>query len=423
MFSLLIILAFGLRLLLMPISVHSDLFFINAYPALLVKKNIYDIFSFFAANFPNTAYTYYPPLTYFTFGLFQYLYGLFSSTFSNWMLDLYYLETSNFQGQAVDLIKASPNPNLYKDLFLAKTPYLIFDLLVVFTFFIMIKNKAKSKALTLLWLFNPVHLYSTYLMGQYEVLPAYFVLLGLLMMRKKVLLGFLILGISAAYKNYAFAFIIVAILIYARNWKQRLAYLATSLIPYLIAISPTLFTNPAGAIYSFVPKVYLSYRKPLYGWGLYSQYIKYVLLAISLISTVSVIHFIKLKNKWNVTIGISLIVILLVYALAPRISFHYLIWELPLLLFWAKSTRQYLWIIAVQSISLASYKLLANHLQLGLFSPLNYNFAQIPTFNSQINHIFPYTIISNTGFFVFLFVNLYLASKIMVDLVFREQTN
>lgn len=422
MYKVLLILAVCIRLILMPISVHSDLFFINSFPALMIKKNVFDIFSYFTVNLPYLNYTYYPPLVYLTFGFFQYIYALFSSTFSNWMFSLYQLETSSFQGQAADFIRTSPNVNIYKDLFLAKVPYLIFDVLTVIALFTLIKNRTKSKMLALVWLFNPVHLYSTYLMGQFEIIPALFVLLGLLFLRKRLFLGFFVLGIAAAYKDYAFIFIMIAALIYGETWKQRIKLVFVSIIPYLVVLLPTLIAHPSMTFFSFFPKVYLKYRKPLYGWGLYSQYIKYLILSISIICIFCTSHFLKLKNKWKLTINLSLIAILLVYSFAPRISFHYLMWELTLLLLWVKTAKQYVWIITIQSLSLASYKLLANHLQIGLLSPLNNNFALIPALNSQINQLFPYSIISNTGFFVFFFFNIYLASKIMIDLFMREQT-
>ncbi len=422
MFSIFIALALLLRIVLMPISAHSDLFFINTFPALMIKKNVFDIFSYFAINLPNLNYTYYPPLVYLTFGLFQYIYAFLSPTFSSWMFSLYQLETSNFQGQAADFIRISPNANIYKDLLLAKVPYLIFDVLIVITLFTLIKNRTKFKILTLLWLFNPVHLYSTYLMGQFEVIPAFFVLLGLLFLRKRLFLGFFVLGIAAAYKNYAFIFILIAVLIYGESWKQRIKLVFVSVIPYLVVLLPTLIANPSMTLFSFFPKVYLKYRKPLEGWSLYSTYIRYFVLVLSLICLFFVSYYIRLKNKWNLLLEVSLISLLLVYAFAPRISFHYLMWELPLLLLWVKTPKQYVWIIIIQSLSLASYKLLANHLQIGLLSPLNNNFALIPTLNSQINQLFPYSIISNTGFFVFFFFNIYLASKIMIDLFMREQT-
>ena len=424
MFSLLIILALLIRVILMPISVHSDLFFINIFPALMKEKNVYDIYYYFSKNLPNAPYLYYPPLTYFTFGAFQHVYSYFSSTFSNWMMVLYNLEISGFQGQAVDFIKAALNPHLFKDLFLAKLPYLVIDILAVFSFIKFVKNRVQARTLTLLWLFNPVHIYSTYLMGQYDIIPSLFVLLGFLIFKNNLYLGIFTLGIAAAYKNYAFLFILIIILVYAKTWAFRLKLALISSIPYLISLLPTLIHNPFWAVYSFLPKIYLNRSVPLVGWPLYSQYLKYVVLTFTLFAIFALASSIKIKDKYRLVIGLSLSAVLLVYAFYPKMSFHYLVWEMPLVLLWFKKFKICAIVLIVQAFSLASYKLLANHLQMGLFAPLNPDyFSALPTFNSQVNQIFSYTIISNTGFFIFFFINVYLASKIMLDLFFKEQTN
>ena len=408
----------------MPISVHYDLFFINIFPALMKEKNVYDIYYYFSKNLPNASYLYYPPLTYFTFGSFQHVYSYLSSTFSNWMMVLYNLEISGFQGQAADFIKTSRNVHIFKDLFLAKTPYLFFDILTIVAFITLIKNRVQARTLTLLWLFNPVHIYSTYLIGQYDIIPSLFVLLGILIFKNNLYLGIFTLGIAAAYKNYAFLFILIIILVYAKTWAFRLKLALISSIPYLISLLPTLIHNPFWAVYSFLPKIYLNRSVPLVGWPLYSQYLKYVVLTFTLFAIFALASSIKIKDKYRLVIGLSLSAVLLVYAFYPKMSFHYLVWEMPLVLLWFKKFKICAIVLIVQAFSLASYKLLANHLQMGLFAPLNPDyFSALPTFNSQVNQIFSYTIISNTGFFIFFFINVYLASKIMLDLFFKEQTN
>ena len=57
------------------------------------------------------------------------------------MTQLYALEYNGFEGQAADFIKAAKNPHIYKDLFLAKTPYLIFDFASIAILFQFAKKK------------------------------------------------------------------------------------------------------------------------------------------------------------------------------------------------------------------------------------------------------------------------------------------
>src|SRR3990167_5887996 len=89
MFNLLIFLAIVIRLILMPITVHPDLFFINMFPNLFYSQGVWEIFLFIDENFPQPRLSYYTPLTYYSFALFQLPYQLISNSFSNWMTNLY----------------------------------------------------------------------------------------------------------------------------------------------------------------------------------------------------------------------------------------------------------------------------------------------------------------------------------------------
>lgn len=422
MFKLLIILAILLRLALMPISAHSDLFFINMFPNVLLTEKVFDIATFVQKNFESRNYTYYSPLTYYTFGFFQWLYHFVSPSFSSWMSQLYALEQNGFDGQAAGFIKATQNPHIFKDLFLAKIPYLLFDAASVYMLFKFVKEKFIKKSVILLWLFNPINLYGTYLMGQFDIIPTFFVIAGFYYLRKNLTIGLLLLGIAAAYKNFAILFIVPVAIIFGDTWMKRLKLFLIGVSPYSLLLVPTIISSYQQALYMILPKTYLYYRKPLEDWPLYSQSIKYILLVSSYLVVLSMSFLLKIKDKWFFAVTASLVSILLVFALAPRISFHYLLWATPLIFLWSKKTKLATTIIVIQSINLASYKLLANHLQLGLFAPLNPSyFASLPTLNSIIDRVIPYGLISLTGYFIFLLLNLFLISRILVNLLFKSQ--
>lgn len=422
MFSGLIILAFALRFILMPISAHSDLFFINSFPNLLVTQNVFDIYSYIKENISDARFSYYPPLTYYTFAFFQLIYQFFSNSFSSWMVNLVDLYLSSFNGQAADFIKAAPNPHIFRDLFLGKSPYLLFDFAAFLVLINFVKRRLIKKAAIFIWLFNPVSLYAIYMMGQFEIIPAFLVLLGFFVLRKNPSLGILTLGIAAAFKNYAFLFILPTILIYEDSWRGRAKLFVIAVAPYLIFLLPTIFSNFKESIFTLLPKIYLHYRKPLEGWPLYSQIIKYLVLTASLIAILALSSILKLRDKWNFSVGVSLAMVLTVFVFAPRLSIHYLLWSTPLTILWFKNQKLAMVIIIVQAVSLASYKLLANHLQAGLFAPLDpLYFPSLPTFNSLIDKVFPYYSVSATGFFVFFFLNLYLIFRILNELIFKSK--
>ena len=155
------LLAISIRLILMPISVHPDLFFINMFPNLLYSDGVLEIFSFINNNFQHTRLSYYTPLTYYTFILFQYPYHLISNSFSIWMTDLYKFYISRTQvAYTKDYLEQITNAFLFRDLFLAKIPYLIFEAGSLVILFKFVKLKYLKPTSIFAWLFAPIIIYS-----------------------------------------------------------------------------------------------------------------------------------------------------------------------------------------------------------------------------------------------------------------------
>ena len=147
------------------------------------------------------------------------------------------------------------------------------------------------------------------------------------------------------------------------------------------------------------------------------------MLSVSLVLSFSLSYLLKVKDKYHQALGLGLINLLLVYAFAPRISFHYLLWATPLIILYFKNLKTVSLLIFLQGISLASYKLLVNHLQAGLFSPLNTDyFSSLPAVNEIINKYIPYAIISGIGFFIFLLVNIIVVVRILIYLLFQSSS-
>lgn len=422
LYILLILFAVVIRLILMPISAHSDLFVINMFPSLLWRQNVVDILSYSKEHVNRVGFSYYPPLTYFTFGIFQFFYQPFSNTFFPWIDQLRTLYIGSFDGQAPDYIKQVSNPMIFRDIFLVKTPYLIFDMGCILILSKFIKRKIVNKKTIILWLFNPVLLYGAYTFGQFDIIPTFFILLGFLLISKNPSLGILSIGIAGAFKNYAFIFIIPLVIIYGNSLasKARLAIIA--FIPTTIFIIPTLLNNPHEAVFAVFNRILLQSKRPLEGWALYSQILRYLALASSYFFVILLAFLNISKNKWRFSIGLCYISILLLLTIAPRTSFHYLFWAFPLTILWFRRIKTAALILIVQTISFASYKVLAPQLQAGLFAPINPDyFYSLPTVNNLVNQVVPYQIISSTGFFIFLFFNFFLIFMIIYELLFKAE--
>ena len=353
MFKFAVLLAIVFRLILMPTSAHSDLFFINMFPNLFLTQGVINIGSHMQSEFGSRNYTYYSQMTYSTFALFQLLYTISSETFSPWMTSLYNLEKEQFAGQATGFITATSNHQILRDLFLAKMPYLLFDLASVFVLWKFVKKKMIRKTVIILWLFNPVSLYASYMMGQFDIIPVFFTLTGFYFLNKSPKAAFLIFGVAAAFKIYALLFMLPVAIIYGATPLQRLKLITFGLIPLFIFSVPTIVDNLYAAIYQIIPKVYLGSPEALEGWPLYSQIIKYFLLVSAYLLALVFSYKLRVKNLWFFALSVSLISILLILAIAPRISFHYLLWPMPLVLLWFKDTKVAGFILIVQGLSLA----------------------------------------------------------------------
>lgn len=419
----LVMVAALIRIFLMPLSAHSDLFSISVFPPLLFKEGVVDIFSYVRANINQANFQYYPPLTYFTLAAFHSTYPIFSDSFIDWMHQIRILEAEGIEGQADYYITNAPNPHIFRDLFLAKFPYLVFDIGAVIVLIKFQKLNLVSKYAIIIWLLNPILLYGVYIFGQLEAIPNFFILLGFLLLLKNPYLAVFFLGIAAAYKNYAFIFTLPVILIYGDSLKKKLILLAISALPSLVFIIPTALNNTSEAIFTLTPKSFLHYKRELAGWAFYSQILRYSLTLVAYSFILLLAKSLRLKNKFALSVGLCLCAMLLLITLAPRTHFHYLLWFTPLLFLWFKRTKTIIMVILVQTLSFASYKILASHLQLGLFAPINPQyFASLPTFNAIIDQVIPYRIVSTIGFFIFTFTNLFIVMAILKYLIFESET-
>lgn len=417
---ILVVISTFIKLLIMPISAHFDLLAVQIFPPLLLKQGVIDIFSYLDSF---SLHYFYPPLSYYLFAFFQFFLQFGSVSYLVWMDNLRLSYLNGLEGQAVDYFKSVRNPYLLKDIFVTKIPLLVFDIASMILIFKMIKNNMLKKQSIILWVINPVIFYVTYMFGQFDIIVIFFILWGFYLIKNHTNLGMLALGVAGALKSYPFIIVLPLALIYGKDVKEKLKLMIIAFTPFVISIIPTLTNSPQLMLFTFFPKNMFHYRQPLEGWEKYSQLIKYGSLALSYSLILLLSSVIKLKDKWRTSIGISLIVILLALILAGRTHFHYLIWEMPLIILWFRNNLKLLTIIILtQTISFASYKLLASQLQLGLFAPIDPDyFSTLPTINSLINEVLPYRIISTLGFLVFTFVNLYLILTILFNLIFKSE--
>lgn len=227
-----------LRFFLALSTFHPDIRALNLGGQLVASGNIlnlYDYLSSCAAGNPlvktfGTDLFIYPPAIYLYHGIFNFL---FTAIFGNYIMNSNIIENAATFG------------NIYFNihLLLLKLPYLLFDILSAVYIAKLFDSKREQFLAFCFWVFNPVNLYATYMMGQFDVIPAFFTILCLYFIKKEKL-GFaaLSLGLGAAFKIYPF-FLLVPLLLVEKRWIKRIELVFLGFLPYLITVIPYLASH------------------------------------------------------------------------------------------------------------------------------------------------------------------------------------
>ena len=194
---IILIIGIAIRIFLAASTYHSDLEVFNLGGQLVAKGYILNLYDYSS----EVAVFNYPPLIYWFHGLF--------------------------------------NPLSGGVLWLLKLPYLIFDLSLGLILYKLVDPK-KAVLTFGLWMFNPVSLYATYMMGQFVIIPTFFTVLSIFLVAKnKLQLAALALGFGIAFKLYPIFLLIPLIILGKTFWdKFKLGILA--ILPYLLSIIPYL---------------------------------------------------------------------------------------------------------------------------------------------------------------------------------------
>ena len=225
-FSTVILIGLLIRLVMIPFSLHIDLRFIGD----IVGMNQHAYLFTFDPNSPLLVAPLYPPLAYYTIALFQFLSNAFSPPIP---LDIFSTQA------AIDWLT---NPFVFRQLFFLKIWYLLFDLGAAYLLWRMLRDDQKKARIVLLfWLLNPIIIYNAYLHGQFDVVPVFFVVLALYLAKQEhpAWAAFFI-GIAACFKIYPLLFLIPAVLILSRAWRERVKLLLLGTVPYLVFLLPRL---------------------------------------------------------------------------------------------------------------------------------------------------------------------------------------
>jgi len=229
-----------IRLLLAFSTFHSDIRAFYYAGEIIAKGNILNFYDYLR-NLPATdpilnVYPWdlfiYPPLFYFFLGPITHLLALPFST------DILY----NFIFNVPAILG---NLQLNFLLLTFKLPYLPFDIAVAFLLSGLFKNPKNKFLVFVFWMFNPVNLYATYMMGQFDIIPTFFTVLALYfaVKKEKYFLASLFLGLGASFKIFPIMFLIPLALV-REKWLERIKIIGIGALTYIATILP--FVNSHG---------------------------------------------------------------------------------------------------------------------------------------------------------------------------------
>lgn len=343
-----LILALLIRLLVMPFFFHPDIKS-QYFHFQFLSQGVLNIYQYLDNNKSSLPYqdTFnYLPLTYFTFGITNIVLSPFQApNFTKWINDW------------------GPNkydyPNLPFYLLVLKIPYLVIDFLMALILF----KLTKSLNLMTFWFLNPINIYLIYILGNFDILPAFLTLLSYYLLQKnRSYLSFFILGLAVAIKFYPLIFIPFYFPYFKKNYKRILLFIS----PIIISVLPFLFSS--------------YFLNSFLGSGLTQKLLEFKLINIPLFPILYILIFTYSIFK-NLPLYISVFLLSLIFF--PLVKFHpqWIMWFLPFIYITAYYYPKLSFFSVIYFIFLFLYTILLNDqfLSFGHLVPIDTSFLLVRT--------------------------------------------
>jgi len=300
-----ILLAVLIRLLIMPFFYHPDIksqLFHMQYLSHGVL-NIYDFVDENKSNLPYTNIYVYLPFTYYFFGSTDFILSpLYPSDLYQWLND-WGEDQNNY-------------PNMIFFMLILKIPYLIFDLLTGFILYKIYKNKK----ILYFWLFNPISIYLIYILGNFDIVPAFLTLLSFYFIKNnKQFWSYLAIGFAIALKMYPIMFLPFLFFYDKKNIFKNVKYAVFSLVPLILSIVPFLKQK--------------SFYDSFFGSGLTQKILEYKISGLPIFPTFFLLilimyYFSKSKYKFEIAILQTFLIFI------GLVNFHpqWIMWFFPFII-------------------------------------------------------------------------------------------
>ncbi len=369
-----------LRFILMPLTLHGDLIFINYSPYFLSYEHIWDIYGHFKDHYLSaTGSTYYPPLLYYIVAGFQYAFQLINPQFQEFMQHVHILSYSHQDAGLVDYLKPFSRLEIFTLIFWMKIPYLLADVGCVFMLS-RIRDMGDRKKMINLWIWHPVLLFSIYTFGTFRIYSCLLLTIFIVLMQNRHLSwAMVVFGGIALMENYALFLLPMTIIVLGDDFKSRIRLTGVFCISFGALFVPLWIHSQGYVQYAYFSPVIMDVANR----GVFRHSFPIVELAMKIILVAS--YLIVIVGTWNVKhvwrySGISqakmwmhgaMILLFVLYA-TSSISLHYFMWILPLWVILHADKAPWPRILSIGAIViLFIFNLDSRPLNLGLLAPLN----------------------------------------------------
>ncbi len=241
-FFLVIGFSIAIRLAVMPITAHGDLFYIWSVPTLAVE-GVWQPYAWASRNYfqvKNSDFdVYYPPLTYLATGSWLIVVSKVSATLMPWLVAARDKILSLTETATSDYLELAAAENIGWNIFLLKTFYLFVETGIVFLIWKLAPKEFRRKAI-ILWLANPVVIYTGYLMGQIDFLSSALVLAAVYIgvnrgkRRLKIILATVAMVLAVMVKTLPGVLLPALVFGLGKNWRHRLILAGVGGITFVI---------------------------------------------------------------------------------------------------------------------------------------------------------------------------------------------
>lgn len=127
-------------------------------------------------------------------------------------------------------------PMAMRTIFFNKLPYLFFDIAALLILFKIFKERKQRVVAAALWAFNPLILYAVYIWGRYEIYSIFFIFCAIYYAKeRKAFFSILLFGLAVALRFPAIMILPFFIIYFSSNWKDAVKYSILGILPWLVA--------------------------------------------------------------------------------------------------------------------------------------------------------------------------------------------